>query len=122
MSYCRWSSDDHKCDVYVYEHCDGGYVTHVASKRYTADTPCPTTPKEWGTMPTELFADALAAQRTWLDAATLVPIGLPHDGESFSDDTPGECAARLESLRALGYIVPQYAIDALKEEENTHEN
>jgi hypothetical protein len=122
MSYCRWSSDDHKCDVYVYEHCDGGYVTHVARKRYTAASPCPPIPVGWHQLDAEIFTNALAAQRSWLASAELVNIDLPHDGESFSDNTPGECAARLESLRALGYIVPQYAIDALREEENAHEN
>ena len=43
-------------------------------------------------------------------------IGLPEDGETFNDATAGDCADRLEYLRALGYQVPQYAIDALREE------
>lgn len=46
----------------------------------------------------------------------LRPIGLPFDGETFNDPTPTECADRLEWLRGLGYIVPQYAIDALRSE------
>jgi hypothetical protein len=46
----------------------------------------------------------------------LRPIGLPHDGESFLDGSPSDCADRLEGLRALGYTVPQYAIDELREE------
>jgi hypothetical protein len=46
----------------------------------------------------------------------LRPIGLPHDGETFNDDTPTECAQRLFALRSQGYIVPQYAIDALLSE------
>ncbi len=41
------------------------------------------------------------------------PIGLAHDGAMFIDDTPGECVARLESLRDIGYHVPQHAIDDL---------
>ena len=48
----------------------------------------------------------------------LRPIGLPCDGESFNDSTPGECADTLERLRGMGYIVPQYAIDALREEDD----
>lgn len=47
-------------------------------------------------------------------------IGLPHDGGRFNDDTPGECADTLLMLRSCGYIVPQYAIDALREEELTN--
>ncbi len=36
----------------------------------------------------------------------------------FSFDTAGECAAELERFRGCGYNVPQYAIDALREEAN----
>jgi hypothetical protein len=43
-------------------------------------------------------------------------IGLPHDGDSFNHDTPGECADWLEHLRAIGYKVPKFAIDALRQE------
>lgn len=46
----------------------------------------------------------------------LRPIGLPHDGGGFNDATPAECADRLEWLRSMGYVVPQYAIDALRSE------
>ena len=38
-------------------------------------------------------------------------------GESYNDGTPGECAGRLAALRAKGFNVPQYAIDALLEEQ-----
>lgn len=41
----------------------------------------------------------------------------PEAGDSFNDGTPGECADRLESLRAKGFNVPQHAIDALREEQ-----
>jgi len=44
-------------------------------------------------------------------------IGLPHDGDSFNHDTSKECAYWLLHLRAMGYRVPQYAIDALLEED-----
>lgn len=71
MSYCRWSSDNFKCDVYVYADVSGGWTTHV--KRDSS-----------------------------LD---------------FNVETPGECAARLMSLRKQGYHVPQYAIDNLLTEQ-----
>lgn len=51
-----------------------------------------------------------------LNLIPLRPIGLPHDGDQFNHDTPGECADWLLELRALGYFVPQYAIDALQAE------
>ncbi|AUA86743.1 hypothetical protein CWI23_23360 [Pseudomonas aeruginosa] len=51
-----------------------------------------------------------------VDAADRVLIGLPHDGDSFDDADQEACADRLEYLKGLGYVVPQYAIDALREE------
>jgi hypothetical protein len=38
-------------------------------------------------------------------------------GESYDDASPGECADRLEQLKAKGFNVPQYAIDALREDQ-----
>jgi hypothetical protein len=118
VSYCRWSSDDFQSDVYVYEDVRGGWTTHVANRRVAYLEPLPP--------PVETVRGDTASPDAWLerhqivtamrDAAELVPIGLPHDGDNFNDGTPGECADRLESLRALGYNVPQYAIDTLREE------
>ncbi len=140
MSYCRFSSDNWRSDVYVYEHCYGGWMTHVAgSKR--AIQPIPDIP--WNCMPS--FGAAWSKEKRcviypskWHRCAgwvcfsiwgvwhrlsmlslRLIPlkaIGLPHDGEQFEDGTATECADRLEQLRALGYHVPQHAIDRLREE------
>jgi len=103
MSYCRWSSEDSNCDVYVYEDFFGGWTTHIAERRKKSDfnPSTNTTIEEWG------------------DGYTDIP--LQYAGESFNDPTPGKCADRLESLRAIGYIVPQYAIDALRDEQSGSE-
>lgn len=115
MSYCRFSSDDHQCDVYVYADCHGGYTTHVAARRRVFAEPLP--PK------IEVSSDTIDA---WLgrhrivmamcERSELVPIGLPHDGETFEHATALECAEHLECLLDLGYRVPRYAIDTLREE------
>jgi len=118
MSYCRWSSDNFRCDVYVYEAEYGGFVIHVAKGRHTADTPVPEIPSNWHEIDPQDFLKAHMAQMAWLDKAVVIPIGLPHDGESFNFDTAADCATKLEELKALGYQVPQYAIDNLKEEAN----
>lgn len=113
MSYCRFSSDDFQCDVYVYADCMGGYTTHVAGNRIVYKKPLP---------PPVPFEDVNAYMKRDLkimkmvDKASHVKIGLPCDGETYNDATPDECANRLESLKAMGYRVPQYAIDALREE------
>ena len=114
MSYCRWSSDDFQCDVYVYADVHGGWQTWVAASRRVYKEPLPP-PAPMSDLKAWMLREKV--MRALLDITSLAPIGLPHDGEGFHDDTPGECADRLESLRALGYNVPQYAIDALREEQ-----
>jgi hypothetical protein len=52
----------------------------------------------------------------WVEKAERKPIGLPHDGETFDDPTASDAADRLQMLKDSGYNVPQYAIDALREE------
>jgi hypothetical protein len=137
------------CDVYVYEHVQGGWTTHVAGNR-----------RIFGPIPDFFMGGRLSgALHRWsgvywesgyrggptyphrmrgliyrafcrlssfwhntvhmgsLRLIPLRPIGLPHDGETFSDETPQLCAERLEGLRRIGYKVPQYAIDALRAED-----
>lgn len=108
MSYCRWNSDNFMCDVYVYADCYGGWTTHVAAKKRII----PPIPEPSYSMFTKVTGE-------W-NAVAIIPlrkIGGPHDGESFNDDTAGKCAERLLYLRTVGYSVPQYAIDALQEEQ-----
>ena len=115
MSYCRWSSMNSMCDVYVYEDDAGGWTTHVAAKRRVLP-PIPSLPL--GRVPNRIWV--LWERRVRSLSLRLIPmrpIGLPYDGRSFTDSTPGACADRLESLRAMGYRVPQHAIDALREED-----
>ena len=109
MSYCRWSD----CDVYVYEDVNGKWTTHVAAKRHAAGK-APSL--DWTS--TETLMASYSAMQQWLkDNPDMVDIDLPNAGKSFNDPTPGQCADRLEALRAEGFDVPQYAIDALREEE-----
>ncbi len=117
MSYCRFSSDDFQCDVYVYHDCGGWWQIHVATRRHVPKEPFP--------------ADVDRDDPDWIkhDVARHVEvcriigecddfktIGLPYDGWSYQEDTPGDCADRLEVLREAGYNVPQYAIDDLRTE------
>lgn len=114
MSYCRWSSDDYMCDVYVYESCDG-WVTHVASRR----------PAYKGTLPAKV--DYRGNPGAWVEResevtrmyhdADIIDIGLSRDGESFLSETPGACADLLKSLSDEGYNVPASAIGMLRKEQ-----
>ena len=123
MSYCRWSDNDHRCDVYVYADCDGGWTTHVASNRYVflrslpaaVDLPEDFTEAQFNVwFEREQTVSAMCREASEVDS--FEDIGLPHDGARFNDPTPAACADRLEQLRNLGYLVPQYAIDELRDE------
>lgn len=147
MSYCRFSSMNWRCDVYVYQDTYGGFVTHVAGcRRVIPPIPdimggrvamwlyrwcgCawdkagkrPVFPHFWRGMAYKAWTRFSIYWHRYVHGLSMkmIPlrnIDLPHDTESFNDATPGECADRLEYLRGLGYKVPQDAIDALREEE-----
>lgn len=115
MAYCRWSSDDWQCDVYVYEDVAGGYTIHVATNRPIFRDSLPE-PVEWDPDNVEPWFTRHFAVMKIMERAERAPIGGPYDGETFRDPTPDACADRLEMLRAAGYNVPQYAINELRNE------
>ena len=120
MSFCRWSTDDFRCDLYCY-HSDDGYITHVRKSRPAFKRPLP---------PEVPMLENIAG---WLERHKVVgemcreaewtPIGLPHDGETFEDETPASFIATLVMLREAGYHFPSRVIDAAAEEmKEEHEN
>jgi hypothetical protein len=128
MSYCRWSSDGMKCDVYVYES-EYGYVCHVAGRKIVNLHEAPECPSlldvplgEDGKIKKEVMKAFVEKHREWMEwlseSAIRENIGLEHDGKTFSCDTPGDMAETLIMLKEVGYQVPQYAIDALWEEQS----
>lgn len=114
MSYCRWSSDDFKCDLYCYQSSEG-YTTHVANNRHVGDAPH----LDWSTLKVENsdeFARQYKAQTDWLSTAKREPIGLPYDGQSFHDPDLQSFLATVTMLKDAGYHVPTYLFDAIREE------
>ena len=108
MAYCRWSD----CDVYVYEDVGGGWTTHVAGRRRVAGKA-----PDINFTSVETIQATYAARNAWYEAhPEMNDIGLPCDGESYNDASPGECADRLQGLKAMGYDVPDEVIDELREE------
>jgi hypothetical protein len=49
-------------------------------------------------------------------SAKCEPLGLPHDGESFNDETLEDFLARLLMLREAGYRFPDYVLERVREE------
>lgn len=124
MSYCRWSSDNFGCDVYVYEDVSGGFTCHVASRKITNLDEAPEQNVELFGLSEKEFNENLEpwlknhrAFNEWLEQKAIrEDIGLEFDGKSFNVDTATDMANQLEMLRDMGYKVPQYAIDSLYEE------
>lgn len=117
MSYCRFSCDSFRSMVYCYESYGGGYVTHVAASKAVGDVPrVPTFPVSQDEAAIATWLAAHRAMMDYLSTAERAPIGLSVDGETFDDDTLPELLNRLLWLRAIGYTVPQHAIDAVQAE------
>lgn len=90
MSYVRFSSDNFKSDVYVYES-DDGFVVYVASNRLKP-----------GCNPS--------------DENAYDKIDLENAGTYRVYDTPGEAADWLRELADEGFYIPDGVCDILDEE------
>lgn len=118
MAFCRWSSMNHGCDIYLYADVNGGYTCHVASKKHVADEPCPELPgyPALGNLSPQEFAAIIQAQREWVEKSELVPIGKEYDGKSFYSYERDEMVEILRNLKRLGYRMPQGLIDLIADE------
>lgn len=124
MSYCRFSSNDFQCDLYVYES-EEGYVVSVAANRVELLTTLP----ELGDEPdhetsTEderrAFVNQIVARHTAVMQALDDPdkhrrtaIDLEYAGETQVFDGPKEAGEFIQKLRELGYRFPDYVLEAL---------
>ncbi len=110
MSYCRFSSDNWKSDVYAWPDVSGDYVVAVAGRRLVGDLP----PVDHTTPETYIatYQAQLAAEK----AAAKVDIGLPCDGEIFHEGSLKGLYGRLLTLRGMGYHVPQSALEEVEAE------
>jgi hypothetical protein len=123
VSYCRWSSDNWRCDLYCYEDVSGGFTTHVAGNRIVGEIP-KVDFQAWRErrITDEQYTEQHRAQMAFLDSCKREPIGLPADGCSYNDPDLETFLIRVEGLRAMGYNVPDYVIEAIKEEMQEQSN
>lgn len=113
MSFCRFSSDDYQCDVYVYASANG-YTTHIAGSRVVFARPLPL-PVAFNEAHIDAWVEREIEVNRIVEISERKRLTLPFAGRSFDDEEASACADRLEKLRSLGYRVPQHAIDALRE-------
>lgn len=113
---------DATCDLYCYESSDG-FETHVATTRLYLGpdglSPGPFSqlglalcmggnPKGW--------EDLKVKYESMVGAKEFLPIGLPHDGETFHDPDLETFLARLLGLASLGYRFPDHVVQTVRQE------
>lgn len=112
MSYCRWSSDNWRCDLYCYESGDG-FITHVANRKRIGEIPkLPNV----STTSYDEYAEAYKKHMNAVKKAKLVNIGLPYDSQTFNDPDLESFLKRIKHLKDVGYNVPDYVIEFIMEE------
>lgn len=125
MSYCRWSSNNFKCDLYCYEDATG-YAIHVAANRWGDGWPKPV-PKacfkdgvyQYGVDPE---ADRLFEEHWEEEGKHIHPIELPFAGMTFHVDTLEDMRDKIKELVAIGYKVPDYVFTRIDEEIKERDN
>ena len=112
MSWCRWSSMEFACDLYVFDSAYGVEV-NVARRRHVIDR---------STLPPgddDICSDAsFARHRALTDLLNSCEeyevIDLPHAGEWRVFDELSEAADFIDELAALGYVVPPGMTDEMR--------
>lgn len=112
MAYCRFSTNHHSGDVYVYASADG-VVTCLAAGRFQIESSS-LGPQVDPSADFDGWNAGYRGLRALLEASEVDPIGLACDGQVFTDDCPGQAAARLADLAELGYRVSGGAVAALQ--------
>jgi hypothetical protein len=114
MSYCRWSDDDFRCDLYCYES-DGGYVTRIAALMFVYSGQPPRVDSN-GHHDADKIALQTKARDKFFENAIKIPIGLPYDGETFVDEDIHSFRKRLVLLKELGYRFPDRVLARIDDE------
>lgn len=113
MSYCRFSTDNFRSDVYVY-HGDDGYVCHIASRKISNIDQCPEISISLSLEDNQKFIERYRIRQEWMENRALrVPIEHHLAGTTFTTDTSEDMVEELLFLREEGFHIPQNAIDML---------
>jgi|WetSurMetagenome_2_1015567.scaffolds.fasta_scaffold148707_3 hypothetical protein len=117
MSYCRFSSDNFNCDLYIYEDVSGGFTTHVASNRQRTWIKL----FYWITDKRLKFGNYKTRWRRF--RLFKIPLFLTHkkidgafDGKTFNDDTISDVLKKVDALKRCGYKIPECSYNTIKEE------
>ena len=64
----------------------------------------------------ETLYESYRAQMAFMETAQREPIGLPHDGETFNDESLSDLYWRVVGLIEMGYQVPHGVVQVIEEE------
>ena len=112
MSYCRWSCDGFKSDVYVYQNEDDFYSVRIKKQRSVINDDAPLLIEFDGTNAPEAYASQLNYSR-WLNDRPRINIIQKYAGETLHFDDIPATIHFLHKLRDLKYHVPEHAFDRL---------
>ena len=114
MSYCRWSCDGFRSDVYVYQE-DDFYSVRIKKQRSVINDDAPPLIEFDGTNAPEAYASQLNYSR-WLNDQPRITIIKKYAGQTLHFDDPSSTVHFLRKLRDLGYWVPEHAFERLNED------
>ena len=117
MTYCRFSSDDWRSDIFAFEGEDG-WVVEVAGRRLLTLPPAIDRGLDASTAEGRaIWQQQHREQMSHLATAERIAIDHPDAGSSHVCASAGAAADLLERLAAEGFHVPTYAIEQLRAEE-----
>lgn len=111
MSYCRFSTNGFRSDVYAYQDNNEAYVVHVAATR--AIIPDDLNPPGFDTPPDRFTEIYLTWYRAY-DALPRVTLAQESAGKTFYESTLEDLEERLRDLQAEGLTVPDMAFEEIE--------
>lgn len=113
MALCRFS--DYQCDLYIFQS-DRGIECYVAARRFENEPRPPATPTDADEEQWAQFWRDYGVHTAEIEAAQLLPIGLPADGAGETFGTWRDLLTHVLHLRSLGYQVPDWVIKEIQQE------
>ena len=131
MSYCRWSSDGYRCDLYAYEDVAGCWTIHIAGRRSKMQAPLLTNylklKKDGKSWEEKGLRDFNKAHHEWRKEQDLLSdeeryedINLEHDGKTFRMGTLGAFRDKMVELMDMGYMCDRDVLVLIDEEIDEH--
>lgn len=119
MSYCRFSTNAFRCDVYAYSDVAGGYTIHVAARKRLVPEDFPDPLEEAMKGINDDPEGAMARYNTLnaeMNAFPLVELTAPSAGQIFRRDDLESFHAKMLELRGEGLRFPDEVLEWIESE------